>query len=303
MNVFIYANSYDGNSGGILVLHRLCHLINQLEGCRAWLVGATPLSTNRPDPKRIAAELKWYVYGKRRFQTNPLWQTPVWHNGKLPDDAVVVYPEVTNGNPLRAKRVVRWFLHQPGYHTGVIDYGKGELWFKFNSAIDDFSRADSVLSAHELKVIYYPLDIYQPVEGADDNRTLECCHMVRKGTDKPAVHPAGSVAVDGLSHQEMANVFRRARRFISYDDYTAYSIFAVLSGCESIVVPGKGRSITDWYPQESDRYGLAYGFEPQQLEWAAATRHKVSEHILAEHEKSRQNVIQAIDEIRHYFNQ
>ena len=301
MKFFIYARSYNPNSGGTLVLHRLCHLINEMPGCQAWLVKATPLSTDRVTLKKIAAEVKWHLHSKKQFRTHPQWNTPVWQGGALPDDAVAIYPEVTNGNPLKAKRVVRWFLHQPGYHTGLIDYRPGELWFKFNSAIDDFAREGSVLSAQELKVIYYPIDIYQPAQ-EPAARTLDCCHLVRKGTDKAPVHPADSLQIDNLSHEEIAQVFRRAKRFICYDDYTAYSIFAILCGCESVVVPGEGRSLHDWYPQEKDRYGIAYGFDASQREWAAATRHNVLEHILGEHEKSRINVINCISEIRRYFH-
>ncbi|WP_338494511.1 WavQ [Erwinia aphidicola] len=301
MNIFICAPSYFENSGGSLVLHRLCHLINQFDNCNAFLVKSQPKYSGEWGFKRALSQLKWYLINNSKFKTNPKWDTPVWKGGTFPENSVVVYPEIINGNPLKIKNVVRWFLHQPGFHTNVIDYSSGELYFKFNTAIDDFDRKGSILSKNELKVIYYPIEIYN-TEGLKNNtRDINCCHMIRKGKDKTPVHDNDSVELDGLSHREVAEIFKRSKRFICYDDYTAYSIFAVLCGCESIVMPGLGRTLIDWYPQEKDRYGISYGLSEEQLDWAKNTSHKVLPHIINEHEYSNIKILKCLEEISAHF--
>ncbi|WP_143413734.1 hypothetical protein [Haemophilus paracuniculus] len=125
--------------------------------------------------------------------------------------------------------------------------------------------------------------------------------MVRKGTNKPFIHPENSICVDNLSHEQIATIFRCSKRFICYDDYTAYSIFAILCGCESIVVPAEGVPIEQWYPDEKDRYGIAYGLNDAQLDWARETRHNVIERIESEHKKSEENVKEFIKELERYF--
>lgn len=43
-----------------------------------------------------------------------------------------------------------------------------------------------------------------------------------------------------------------------------------MCGCTPIVVPEEGRSREDWFPNPSDRYGLAYGWDD--VDAAVATR-------------------------------
>lgn len=291
MNIFIYTYPYDENTGGIIALHRLCHVINTVTEHKAFLV-----SHKWPHP--FFKRLRYKIKKKNLLAIKEGWNTPIWSKGSLSKNAVVIYPEVVEGNPLGIQHVVRWFLHQPGFHTGKIHYGLNELYFKFNSAIHDFHRDSCTVASNELKVIYYPIDTYV---NKGLKRDIDCCYMVRKGTDKPQIHPEDAICLDGKSHSEIAAIFNRAKRFISYDDYTAYSLFAVLAGCESVVVPTEGVGLTDWYSQVSDRYGLAYGLSDEQLSWAQQTQAKVLEYIVSEHQKVEQCVAQCLHEIKEFF--
>lgn len=304
MQIFIYSPTYDDNSGGSVVLHRLCHLINSISDHQAYLI---PFSSKSSVKKNMLGKLivscKDLVRPKHftNFALNRHWNTPVWRKRHIPDQAIVIYPEIISGNPLKSHHVVRWLLHQPGFHTnGQVNYGSNELYFKFNSAIKDFSQGGSVVSKHELKVIYYPIDIYHSEDISV--RDIGSCHMIRKGSYKTFIHDQHSIELDGKSHGEIAAIFRRSKRFICYDDYTAYSIFAVLCGCESIVVPAEGVAIESWYPNEADRYGIAYGLSEQQLSWAKKTQHKVLEHIIDEHKNSEKRVLTCLKEIESFFN-
>lgn len=299
MQFFIYSPPYDPNSGGIVVLHRLCHLINQLTNHSAYLIptGYPTVGTW----KKVRRFLRGALTKPHNYKTQKEWNTPIWHKVEISQSGIAIYSEMEEGNRLGCKNVVRWLLHQPGFHTGKVQYGENELYFKFNSAIKDFNQAGSYLSQNELKVIYYPIDFYY--EDENQEKDIECCYMVRKGGYKTFIHPENSVCVDGLSHQETANIFRRSKRFICYDDYTAYSIFAILCGCESIVIPSPEVSLTQWYPNETDRYGIAYGLNTEQLEWAEKTKNKVYEHILNEHKKSEQCVLTCVKEIEEFFSE
>jgi len=307
MKYYIYAPGYNENSGGSVVLHRLCHLINSIEGCEAYLVPPVPeqltVTNFRLFIRNLACICKWLLSGRIfhwNYKTNPHWMTPVISKFFIKDinSSIVIYPEITHGNPLNGRNVVRWFLHQPGYFTKQINFGVNELHYKFNSAIRDFNHCLSSLSMLELKVIYYPLEHYN-MNGSKN--VTGCCHSIRKGKNKNQCHPSDSILIDGLSHHEVSEIFKKSKRFISYDDYTAYSLFASLCGCESIVVPGDGVSKEEWYPNPTDRYGIAYGFSEQEIAGAKATKDKVLAHILKEHENSYENVKNFIKETQLNF--
>ncbi len=301
--IFIYAPSYDMNNGGTVVLHRLCHILNEIGGCESYLI-KTSSHKHKRSFFRYFMKKHFRFKNKNNYKTNINWNTPIWDKYNYPKDSVIIYPEIINGNPLGIKNVVRWFLHQPGFHTNEVSYSSGELYFKFNSAINDFYYPCSKTSSNEMKVIYYPIDIYNKKNdhSKTHNRDIPSCHMIRKGTHKKHIHSEQSISLDGLEHEEIADIFIRSRKFFCYDDYTAYSIFAVLSGCESIVIPDEETSIDDWYPNIEDRYGIAYGLSDEQREWAFKTKHKVLEHIINEHKKSQRNVEICLEEIIQYFN-
>lgn len=300
MKIVICAPTFDENSGGAIVLHRLCDIINENGLGSAFISPLLPEYLISGGVRKLFSRAKWFLKLQHEYKVNSNWNTPLITSKQLTGDHVVIYPEIVLGNPLGASNVVRWFLHQPGFHTGNFDYGCNELYFKFNTAIDDFIKEGSTLSENEMKVIYYPLDIYK----SDNNfvKDIECCHMIRKGSYKRKIHPENSICVDGLNHQETADIFKRSEKFICYDDYTAYSLFAVLSGCGSYVVPGDDVTIEQWYPNVEDRYGLSYGFSDAQENWANSTKNKVEPHLIKEHELSVERVKRCIEEMKLFFN-
>ena len=158
---------------------------------------------------------------------------------------------------------------------------------KFNSAILDFNFPGSKTSEKELKVIHYPLEYYN-LSGASNTRK-GTAYCLRKGRGKEIQHDlADSILIDDMSHAEVAAIFKRVKTFISYDTYTAYSFFAVLCGCDSVVIPDGGVTKEQWYPNVKDRHGLSYGFD--EIDEAKKTAPLVKEYVIREEHKSVDNV-------------
>lgn len=300
----IFAPTYNERQGGVICLHKLAHTINEL-GHKAFLYPS--FENIELSKKNVAKPLLRFgreIYRTlfQKFRTNPHFNSPVYsgsYEDLSTDEWIVVYYEQVFGNPLRARNVVRWLLHQPGYHTGAVYYGFNELHARFNEAIRNFQFPNSIQSASFLPVIHYPLELYN-----EDNASLNregTAFCIRKGKGKPIQHDlSNSVLIDDLSHRETAQVFKRVKTFISYDSYTAYSRFASLCGCDSVVIPDIAIDESTWYPNPVDRFGVAYGFE--NIEASRSTRHLLLDKINREHAQSAISVADFIAECNNFFD-
>lgn len=300
----IFTPRYNENVGGIICLHYLAHLINELGG-EAYVAPIfqgfefNKFSFKRPFFKVIYSAL---VDRFRRFNTNPDFNAKIFRDFSLvkgSDEWVVVYPEITFGNPLKAKNVVRWLLHNPGFHTGTFYYGVGEFHVKYHHGFLDFHYPGSTLSKNILNISYFPLHLYNDKDTVAIRTGTAYC--LRKGRGRKIQHDlTDSVLIDNMSHAEVAAVLKRVKVFISYDLYTAYSVFAALCGCDSIVIPEEGLSKEEWYPNPESRYGLAYGFN--EVSHASETRHLLVQKVYRDHDKNREVVENFVKETNDFFS-
>lgn len=270
MKFVIATGGFDDRSGGLIALHLLCQRLTE--------AGATALiwPLDRPklqfwrNPRRYLGWLRYHVERhERRFNIGPF--ATKFATSRDIANAIVVYPEIVAGNPLGGRRVVRWLLNKPGFFTGEANYGADDLFFYFMQAFDDprWNRYPD----NELCVTWtHPA--YVDKSYAERAGT---CHMVRKGAGRGLSAPVGSIEIDGLSHDETAEMFDRSERFVCFDLYTRYTIYAALSGCLPIVVPQSGLSAEQWMPNIEDRYGVAYGEE--NISWALETRQLLRERL------------------------
>lgn len=299
MKYLIVATSYDENSGGVIALHKLCHVINSLGG-EAYL--HPRVTESRADFKSMLRAAKSFLrvsFGK--YNTNPSFNTPIKRRitKKELEDFCVVYPENISGNPIGGKRVVRWFLHHPGYHSGQVNYFSGELYFSYDSFGSDFSIHGSKTSEQPLRVTHFFNEYYNDI-GTEKERT-GVAYCLRKGKDREMVHDVDrSTLIDGLSHREVASILRRSDIFVSYDLYTAYSWFAIMCGCVPVIIPQQGLGIEEWYPNSQSRLGFAYGFE--QVEQARAEMELAKNNLKNKEAETVENVKAFLIEVEGYFS-
>ena len=211
------------------------------------------------------------------------WVSLLWLLGSM-------VPEWVGG-----RHVVRWLLHRPGFHTGVIDYGPDDLFFAYQPVFNDsaVTRGQS-----NVLTITYVLDrIYRQVNfGARSGS----CTILRKGKGRPMVHDlAGSIVVDDLSHEEIARVFNAVEVCWSYDLYTMYAVYAALCGCKVITVPEPGVPKEVWQPVPELRYGIAYGADD--LAEAERTRPLLAAYFQGKQAENAARVREFADHSRRYF--
>ncbi len=114
---YIYTPPYIRTSAGVKVLHLLAHSLNQ---------------------KNYPAYVLPQFLLKGLPPTHPELKTPLltqeiidlhYHEGRTP---IIIYPEITHGNPLKAKCVARYILNFPGLLGGSKEFDESELLTYFS---------------------------------------------------------------------------------------------------------------------------------------------------------------------------
>jgi len=260
-NYIIYTWPWTENSGGIMFMHYLAHELNQMgESAFLWRTG----------PVVKLGPRSWLRYRLKRgpMVTNPALNTPTARRRDLTSKTIVIYPERVPGNPLGSKNVVRWLLYRPGL-LHPYSFTEEEMFFRAGKMSDLPELTGGAPDLHMWKI--------NPVYRNEERPGRKgVCYLVRKGDAKPRIpetETTDAIRIDGMSHEQMNDVFNRCDTFYSYDEATMYSQFAAIAGCTSVVVPGLYKSRAEWAGQHSKgRYGVAYGTAPAELEHARATR-------------------------------
>lgn len=117
--VYIYSPPWRHDSAGIRVLHQLCDLLNRA-GAPSWVVISNPSSEPFTNP---------------RLATPVLSQELADHHEAAGLRPTVIYSETVPGNPLGARRVVRYVLNFPGLLGGAPSFYAGEFLLAYSLRI------------------------------------------------------------------------------------------------------------------------------------------------------------------------
>jgi len=148
------------------------------------------------------------------------------------DDTIVVYPEVVEGNPLKAKNVVRYFLNREGLASGN----------RVNPSPDDFILAFNAMfhASPQAIVRYENLNphVYLGSRPTIDRR-LDCTYM-----GKGVMYSDQCKVVEGTieitrsapaDRQGLADLLRQTRFLYTFDVCSALNSEAII--CGAVVVP------------------------------------------------------------------
>lgn len=305
--IVIWASDFDENSGGSIVLHTLAHRLRQAgQDAFVWNARSQKIAMRRRKlGTRLFALYQWNRRRRARRRGDdeqrysgkvvchptmpvPTYETP-WKT-----NCIAVYPEIIAGNPLGADHVVRWLLHRPGFHASNVSFGADELTFFYQPAFAE--GLGNVPAENLLQVRWLRTDVYQDLRLAERQGT---CRMVRKGGDTFTPEIAmGDAAplLDGLKHEEIAEVFNRCTYFYSHDPYTMYLYYAALCGCIPVVVPQPGLEAETWRAGFELKRGVAYG--DREIPFAVETREGLLEDMAAAQAREMHGVCDFIRKIK-----
>ena len=255
------------NSGGIVAMHKLCHDLNSL--------GETSFITSPITHKKLNAP---YVKD-RKFSKK---------------DVVVIYPEITYGNPLNSKHVVRWALNTPGKCAGVAGSSfynslqSTDLIFKYS---DYFAVNEPAKSTGLLTTTFVDTDYFY----STTSERSGSAYFVKKGGMSNSIHPSDSINLSSTEHdwKTMGEVLRKVKYFYCYDNACFWVVIAALCGCIPIVIPDKNMAAEEWYSKfPHKRCGVAYGID--MIPHAETTLHLVNSNLQTFYDKQLDTVKQFV---------
>lgn len=273
--IIIVAPSFNESIGGSVVLHKLCHILNEIG-----------ISSSLTTTMKLNGQIEY-------FKLNKKYNTKITDEIDLTTD-IIIYPEIQCYNPYGCKNVIRYILnnyHLPEKDNNVSTWDDKDYWLYYNDLFYDGLREKNILTIMETKL--------NDFKNHNLPRNNDACFTYRKNDylrkSLPISHPINSIEIPHIiQDSELIKIFNSCKRFYSYDTETYLNELAALCGCESIVIPTPNCKIM------KDRYGVAYGLE--NLEFANSTKKlliKKLKHIEINQFKETE---QTFEKIFKYFN-
>lgn len=275
----ISTHGFDMGIGGLKVLHKLCHLLNE----------------NGYDAYLIPVNFDWPFHVYEGYNVKMVTQELMDNL----DDVIVVYPESWYGNYLHAKNVVRWMIGFPS-DDHIQTWDENDLWFwyvpRYITKKYEQKHSDNFLYVGEShRDIFY--DYKQLRKGT--------CWTLRKAdklvTPEQYIHPIDSKFIPYHAAGDLVNLaalFNSTTTFYCYDSYTYLHIQALMCNTDTIVVP-INRSKEEFFNGfELNKY-VAYGVDD--LPRAKNIRNEFYDHLNLIENKTLEQLHTFVEKCYAYF--
>jgi hypothetical protein len=220
MKFIIASRVYNPKSQGCVLLHKLVSTLNDL-GHEALMIFFNG----------HGSEAQWFISGDPQYfnpDFNYLRLSNADQYSEFANGAVVVYPEIITGNPLRSEFVVRYMLNREGFIKKGVPINPGEkdfilshsmmyhenpdyLIFNYHGDYNFHSKGSKVFYERDIDVTY----IGKGAKYAE-------CFIVEGSTEVTRLWPSNKV--------DLANLLRKTRFFYTWDAISATNVDAMLCG-------------------------------------------------------------------------
>jgi len=217
ITIIIYSLLLNNICGGIVVMHNLAKIINDM---------------NIPNVKAKIAN-PFNIKYKNQFCEN------FANIHEINDNCITIYPEIIYGNPLNSKKVIRWILLDLGIDSSIDHY-------------KNWSKTDLVYHWEpNNKNNYYFKQLAKPwfnplFKNNNNQERIETCFLIKKAPlfhkNINYFHPNDSIQIDNINSKylsilEINEIFNKCKYFYCYDPNSALIIFSAICGCIPIVYP------------------------------------------------------------------
>jgi O-antigen biosynthesis protein len=261
----ILAPGYVTSSAGVVCLYRLCNDLNT-RGFPSYIVGS------KHTPKTLAAPLIDWNEG-----------IELCRHGYT-----AVYPEIADGNRLRAPYVARWVLNRPGLLGGDKVFDESELVFNYSSVYEPYIK-NAIAGKLYLPTIDESIFFSNDPDGPE--RPLECYYIGKSQWQDGSVDRdrAFEITRGAPRKRELGKLLRITRVLYTFDNSTIFTYEAILCGCPAVIIPDGTQTKEDYARSELGMDGIAWGVE--ELDQARADVPK----LRARYEQVKREYVEQLD--------
>lgn len=191
------------------------------------------------------------------YENNQLY-TNYFNESQVDEDTTAIYIDCTIGNPLRAKRVVRFIAYGSHWYPG---YDYNEIVY-YHAPFCKLHVPTKRLCMAYLNPLAKNLNL--PRSGG-------CC-IIKKGIYDPSIRRLiadrriDAIDLSGKSIEDVIHILNTAKYFYCYDPCCFLVIMALVCGCVVIQHPPTGYNQDEWqhangYDSVGRLNGVAFGFE------------------------------------------
>ena len=221
-----------------------------------------------------------------------------FNNIKSPnlDEFIAIYPEVTIGNPLNCKRVVRWLLHYPDeiFKEAPASYGNEDRLFAYASWIAKGSKLKGFKVEDKLlNTFYISHNIF-----CDKKQTRRGnCYMVKKGHVKDTSLLDDSLDITPYCNDphELSKIFNKCENFYIYDNRTYLGVLAALCGCNSILINTENQTKEEYFDGFPHFFKLALAHGKNDLDRLKTDRKLLKQELMREEQRCKWTIKDFID--------
>ena len=235
--LFIASPLFNEGSDGVKVLHYLCHSFNKI-GIKSSLVFMDPR-----DPSNnsfIAAIENQGIYQK--------YLTPVVKSLNEIDleNDVIIYPEIVQGNPLKGKNIVRYFLNKNGFITNIpVKNNPGEFVLSYQKIFEPNAHFNLYCTMQEEQLI----PGREAVKGLIKNISLTYTGKGSKYGNTERV--GGTIGLDWRKTKEEYYILLESAKYLfTWDPLSGVVYDAILRGCIPVVISPKPWTFAEINSQE-----------------------------------------------------
>jgi O-antigen biosynthesis protein len=274
----IVAPDYTYRHSGIRCLHLLCDRLNRL--------GVSAAVTSRVvDP---------------RATTQQIDRTKLISALSMLNRSIVIYPEVTPGNPLRAKHVVRYLLNKPGFFTGIgmESYGTDDYFIHF---AEEFRPAG--LTSRLIRLPLVDTGVFMPpAPGCERKGFLVYSHRYRPDIEGFPDWIQDQTIISWETPRDpprLANLYRCTRGLIVGERTTAIAE-ALHCHCPVIMLPHREFAYEPLFSYFGG-YGLVLGFDRDGLIRATESAPAFPSHYAANSADIDGQILEFVADARRHF--